>query len=78
MEKLLLLSGLVMTVVLPLRAARLRDPRRALRRALTQVFAFNLVYWGAVLFLWFNLMHGNDASSLLKRETDQSHRGQNQ
>lgn len=65
MEKVLLLSGLVMMVVLPLQAARLSDPRRALRRALARFFAFNVVYWVAVVFIWFVLMHGADPTSLL-------------
>jgi heme/copper-type cytochrome/quinol oxidase subunit 3 len=68
MEKLLLLSGLVMMVVIPLRAARLGDPRRALRRALTRFFAFNVLYWGAVVVIWFTLLHGGDASSLLHKD----------
>ncbi len=66
MDKLLLLSGLVMMVVLPLRAGRLRDPRRALRRALAQFLAFNVLYWAAVAIVWFTIMHGGDAANLLK------------
>jgi hypothetical protein len=65
MDKLLLLSGLVMMVVVPLRAARVRDPKRALRRALGQFFVFNVVYWVAVIVIWFTLMHGSDPLSLL-------------
>lgn len=71
MDKLLLLSGLIMMVVVPLRAARVRDPRRGLRRALAQFLAFNVVYWVAVIIVWFTLMHGSDPSSLLPAGPDQ-------
>jgi hypothetical protein len=65
MEKLLLLSALVMMVVAPLRAARVRDPKRALRRALTHFFTFNVFYFIAVIVIWFTLLHGDDPASLL-------------
>jgi hypothetical protein len=70
MEKLLLLSVVVMTVVIPLHAARMRDDKKGLRRALARFFAYNLVYWVAVIFIWFTLMHGSDPRQLLKFETD--------
>ena len=70
MDKLLLLSAMVMMVVAPLRAARVRDPKKSLRRALTHFFAFNLVYWVAVVIVWFTLMHGADANSLLHGSPD--------
>ena len=70
MEKLLLLSVVVMTVVIPLHAARMRDDRRGLRRALARFLGYNLVYWVAVIFIWFTLMHGSDPRQLLKFEND--------
>lgn len=65
MDKLLLLSALVMMVVVPLRAARLADPARSLRRAVGRFFAFNVAYWFAVLFVWFGLLKRSDPSRLL-------------
>lgn len=50
-----MMSSIIMTVVLPIRAARLNDPRRALRRAVTWVLLFNICYWAVVLTL-FNLL----------------------
>jgi hypothetical protein len=71
MDKVLLLSVLVTMVVLPLRAARARDPRKALRRVLAQFLTFNVLYWAAVVFIWFTLMHGSDARNLLHAVPDQ-------
>ena len=65
MEKLLLLSVVVMLVVLPIRAARVSDPARSLRKALTHVFAFNVAYWVAVVFVWFLFLNDGDPSKLL-------------
>ena len=65
MDKILLLSAIVMMVVVPLRAARVPDPRRSMRKALTHFFAFNILYWVAVLFLWFAVWHGAEPTRLL-------------
>jgi hypothetical protein len=76
MEKLLLLSVLVMMVVIPLHAAKLRDHKKALRRSLARFFAFNLVYWAAVVFIWFGWLHGSDPKQLLHAEPDSQGQGQ--
>ena len=65
MGKVLLLSMLVMMVVLPLRAARVPDPQRSLRKAVSHFFAFNVFYWVAVLVVWFALFLSADPSRLL-------------
>ncbi len=51
MGKLLLISVLAATVVLPMRAARHRSPALALRRAITWVAASYAVYLVAVLYV---------------------------
>ena len=65
MEKVLLLSVIVSMVVLPIRAARVADPNRALRKLFVQVLTFNLLYWVAVVFVWFTFIHGGDPRALL-------------
>jgi hypothetical protein len=52
MRKLLLISILVATIVIPMRAAAERNPRRALGKALAYTIAFNVVYWLLLLFLY--------------------------
>lgn len=51
MGKLILASLLLATVVLPMRAARGRAPRRGFGRLLLSLAAFNLMYLLAVLYL---------------------------
>jgi uncharacterized membrane protein YidH (DUF202 family) len=51
MSKLILLSVLVAMVALPAWAAREKNPRRALKRAVLLMVAFNLAYAFAVLVL---------------------------
>ncbi len=48
MRKLLLLSVVVATIVVPLLAARSASPRRGLRIALIAFALFNVLYVGAV------------------------------
>lgn len=66
MGKVLLLSVLVMMVVLPLRAARVPDARRSMRKAFSHFFAFNVFYWLAVLVVWFAVLHRGDPTRLLR------------
>lgn len=51
MSKLFLLSVLMAMVALPAWAAREENPRRALKRAVLLMVAFNLAYAFAVLVL---------------------------
>jgi hypothetical protein len=51
MAKLILFSVLVALVALPIHAARERDVRRGLKKALLMLVAFNLAYAFAVLMI---------------------------
>ena len=51
MGKLVLISVLVATLVLPMRAARDRSPARGLRHAVLWMSAFNFLYLLAVIYL---------------------------
>jgi hypothetical protein len=50
--KLLLVSIVFATIVLPLRAASEPSPSRALRRVLVSMFAFNVIYLIAILYVY--------------------------
>lgn len=50
MGKLLLLSILAATVVMPSFAARDENPARGLKKLLAGLFAFSVFYWLAVMF----------------------------
>jgi hypothetical protein len=52
MGKLVLVSIVIATVVLPFRAASQASPTRALRRALISMFVFNVVYLIAILYVY--------------------------
>jgi len=51
-SKLILLSIIFMTVALPARAARQKNPRAGLRKAVITLVLFNLVYLFSLRFLW--------------------------
>jgi hypothetical protein len=55
MKKLLLLSVIIATIVIPARAARMKNPRQGLKKALLQMVVFDLVYVFLVLFVWHRL-----------------------
>ena len=65
MVKLLLLSCIIMTVVLPIRAARIGAPGRSLRRTVLSLLSFNLLYWVLVLFVYFYGVLGRDPHDLI-------------
>jgi hypothetical protein len=52
MDKLILMSLLVATVALPVRASRQRNPRLALKRSLVYLFGFNFVYLFLILYVY--------------------------
>lgn len=52
MRKLILISIIVATVVIPLRAARARSARRGLEQALVAMLVFDVFYLLAVMFLY--------------------------
>jgi hypothetical protein len=51
MAKLILLSILAATVVMPSLAAKDANAVRGLKKLLVQMFAFSIFYWVAVMFL---------------------------
>jgi hypothetical protein len=54
--KLLLVSIMIMSIVIPARAAASNDPRRGLKKALLQMALFNLFYALAVTYLYPRLL----------------------
>lgn len=55
LQKFLLMSVLLASVVIPVRAARAKDPRTGLRQTLVQMVVFNLFYTLAMTFVWGRL-----------------------
>jgi hypothetical protein len=55
MAKLLLLSIMLATIVLPARAARDKNPRSGLRNTIRWVAAFNVLYVISLRLLWHRL-----------------------
>ena len=51
MQKLLLISFLLATFVLPMRAARDPSPARGFRRAVLWIAAFNIAYVIAIVYV---------------------------
>ena len=56
MDKLLLLSAALVSVALPMLAARMDDPRRALRLCLPLFVGFNVVYCGLLFYVFPRLL----------------------
>lgn len=54
--KLLLISIMMMSIIIPAEAARQKDPRRGLRRALRNMVLFNLFYVLAITFIYPRLL----------------------
>lgn len=52
MGKLLLLSGLLVSIWLPIRAAQDSNPRRGLRRTVQYILVYNIFYAFAVLYIY--------------------------
>ena len=55
MKKLLLLSVIIASVVLPARAARAKSGREGLKKALIQTAIFDLIYVVLVTQVWFRM-----------------------
>ena len=55
MGKLLLLSIVIATVAIPARAAREKNARKGLRKALLQMAVFNVFYLLGLLYLYGRL-----------------------
>ena len=54
--KLVLISILILSIVIPARAAANKDARRGLRKALWQMTIFNLIYVLSVTYLYPRLL----------------------
>jgi hypothetical protein len=54
--KLLLISILFMSIIIPARAAVAKDPRRGLKKALINMVLFNLFYVLALTYLYPRLL----------------------
>ena len=57
MAKLLLLSGTLVSLWLPIRAAQDSNPRRGLRRAVQYMVLYNIFYVFAALYIYPRLGH---------------------
>jgi hypothetical protein len=52
MSKLILLSIVIGMITIPVRAARVKDARKGLRKVIVQTLIFEVVYLFALRFLW--------------------------
>ena len=52
MSKIILLSILFMSIALPARAAREKNPRKGLRKTIVYMTLFNLFYLFSLIFLY--------------------------
>jgi hypothetical protein len=55
MAKLLLLSVLIAPIVIPSRAANLKNPRVGLKKTLVNMAIFNAVYLFAIMYIYSRL-----------------------
>ena len=55
MKKLVLLSVIIASIVIPVRASRSPDPRAGLKRTLKGIMLFNVVYLFLLLYVWHRL-----------------------
>jgi hypothetical protein len=56
MAKLILLSVIIASIALPARAAKEQNPRRGLKKVITFVLVFNLLYVLAIRFLYMHFV----------------------
>ena len=52
MSKLILISTVIATILIPARAARNRSPRMGLKKAIIQTLLFDVWYCFALVYLW--------------------------
>ena len=55
MKKLLLLSVIIASIVLPIRGTKNPNPRVGLKKALRGIAIFNVIYLFLLLFVWHRL-----------------------
>ena len=51
MQKLVLMSVIIASIVIPARAARMKDPRAGLKKTIIQIAIFNLFYLFLLVFV---------------------------
>jgi hypothetical protein len=51
-DKFILLSVIIASIVIPVRAARIKNPRAGLRSALKRAALFNAFYLFLLLYMW--------------------------
>jgi hypothetical protein len=54
--KMVLISILFLSIIIPARAAQTKDPKKGLKKALIQMAIFNLIYVLALTFLYPRLL----------------------
>ncbi len=54
--KMVLISILFLSIIIPARAAQAKDPRKGLKKALIQMAVFNLIYVLALTYLYPRLL----------------------
>jgi hypothetical protein len=55
LKKLILLSVIIASVVIPARAARAKSGKEGLKKALIQTAIFDLIYLGLLTQVWFRM-----------------------
>ena len=55
MKKLLLLSVIIASIVIPARAAKIKNPRLALKKTLVQMAIADAIYACFLIFVWHRL-----------------------
>jgi hypothetical protein len=55
LKKLILLSVIIVSVVVPARAARAKNPREGLKKALIQTAIFEIIYVVLLTQVWFRM-----------------------
>jgi Na+/H+ antiporter NhaA len=52
MQKLVLLSVIIASLVIPIRATNAKNPVKGLKRALGQMVVFGLIYLFLLMYVW--------------------------
>jgi hypothetical protein len=55
LKKLILLSVIIASIVLPARTARMKNGQKALKKALVQMVIFDFIYVILVTQVWFRM-----------------------
>jgi hypothetical protein len=55
LKKLILLSVIIASIVIPARAARMKNGQKALKKALIQMVIFDFIYVILITQVWFRM-----------------------